>query len=689
MRLYWDIETFCETAIEDGAYRYSENAEILLFTWAVDDGEVHYWDVTLNPNPPLAFLEAIDKADEYWAHNGNGFDRPVVRKVMPELYARMTEHKHRDSMLKALCHGLPGSLAKLCDIFKLDSDQAKHKRGRQLIQHFCKPQSENRKIRRHTQETHPTEWLEFIEYAKSDIRAMRQFISKSPSWNYPNNVFELALSQLDFKANSKGLLVDIELAKEAVITVGIAQAKLARGVNKATNGEVSSGTQRDKLLRHILQAYGVSLPNLRGDTIRRRIDDESLPEGVRTLLALRLEAATSSVSKYRRLIRSASSDGYLRGVIQFSGAGRTGRDAGRLFQPQNLMRPTLDTSVVEKGIEALKAECLDLVADNVIETCANAMRGVIIAPPGKKLVIADLSNIEGRVLAWLAGEEWKLQAFRDYDAGKGEDLYKIGYSSTFRVPPSEVTKSQRQIGKVIELFLGFEGGVGAFLTGAATYGIELDDLNAEIPGDIWRKAEEFYEWHCQTMKRQTFGLKPETFIMCDSIKRLWRCTNARITSWWPELKAAVITAIENPGAELTCRKVKILCRSNWLRIVLPSGRSLSYPAPRVNDEGGISYMGLSQYSRKWERIKTYGGKLAENITQAVARDVFKSSYPAITEAGYEIKLPIHDEILSYAPDGELYSAKHMSHMMVATSPPWAAGLPLAAAGFEAYRYKKG
>jgi DNA polymerase len=349
------------------------------------------------------------------------------------------------------------------------------------------------------------------------------------------------------------------------------------------------------------------------------------------------------------------------------------------------MRPTLDGEVIEEGIEAIKAGCADLITDNVMELCANAMRGVIIAPPGKKLVIADLSNIEGRVLAWLAGEEWKLQKFRELDTNGGPDLYEIGYGSTFGISPAEVLKWQRQIGKVIELFLGFEGGVGAFMTGAATYRIDLDSLNAEVPGDIWHEAENFYNWMVD-MKRSTFGLKPETFMMCDAIKRLWRRANPKIASWWPELKDKTIAAIENPEEEIVCRKVRIVRRGNWLRIILPSGRSLSYPAPRVEGDT-ISYMGMNQYSRKWERLKTYGGKIAENITQAVARDVFKSSYPAILEAGYEIKLPVHDELICYAPDGALYGPKHLSQLM-AVVPPWASGLPLAAAGFEAYRYRK-
>ena len=686
MRVYWDIETFSPVPINDGSHRYSEKAEVLLFAWAVDDGPVHLWDLTVGVTPPVELLEALRDSDEHWSHNGSMFDRVVMRWALPAVFKLLAEEKHRDSMLKALCHGLPGSLAALCDIFRLGTDVAKDKRGKQLIRMFCVEQPANQKLRRKTRETHPQEWIEFQEYAKSDITSMREIIRKTPGWNYPNHEFELMLSRLDQRINNEGIYVDLELSSKAVEAVNVAQTQLASDVSEATNGEVGSATQRDRLLEYILASHGVSLPDMRADTIERRLQDPGLPDGVKELLSLRLMASTSSVSKFKRVLRCASSDGYLRGVIQFSGAGRTGRDAGRLFQPQNLMRPTLGAAEIETGIEAIKAGCADLVTDNVMELCANAMRGVIIAPPKSKIVVADLSNIEGRVVAWLAGEEWKLQAFRDFDAGKGEDLYKVAYGKAFKVDPSTVTKLQRQIGKVMELFLAYQGGVGAFVTGAATYGIDLDSLDADVPYNVLCEAVDFYDWTVE-QKRPTFGLKEKTFSTCDALKRLWRRAHAQVEYLWRQAESACEMALDNPeeafpiGAK--CRAIR---KGNWLRIVLPSGRALSYPAPRVED-GKLSFMGINQYSRKWSRISTYGGKLVENMTQAVARDVFKSCYPRVLEAGYRIVLPIHDELITYAPDGELYNAKHLSQLM-ATNPSWAQGLPLAAAGFEALRYRK-
>lgn len=684
MKLWWDLETYSETPINDGTHAYAEKAEVLLFAWAVDDEPVQCWDLTVTAPMPDELIWSIDNADEYWGHNSGMFDRTVLKWAMPEVFARMDEYRWRDSLVQALCHGLPGSLSTLCEIFKLDADQAKDKRGRQLIHMFCKPQPKNSKIRRRTRETHPVEWAEFIEYAKSDITSMRILHQKMPKWNYPNNPSELALWQLDQRINTEGVYVDIDLAKAAIEAVGTEQASLAGRTHEATDGVVSSATQRDVLLNYMLAEHGVYLPDMRADTLERRLADPGLPDGVRELLGLRLMASTSSVSKFKRVIRSASADGFLRGVIQFSGAGRTGRDAGRLFQPQNLLRPTLPAAEIETGIEAIKAGCADFVTDNVMELCANTMRGVVIAPPGKKIVVADLSNIEGRVLAWLAGEEWKLQAFRDFDAGQGDDIYLASYARTFKV---SIAEAKRQVGKVLELAMGFGGGVGSFITFAAVYRLDLEEMTAglSLPDDVVAEAENFWNWSIDT-KRPTYGLPREVFVACDALKRLWRRAHPKIVQFWQDSENAVRSAINVPNQEFQCGKDVAMRNGNWLKIRLPSGRYLSYPAPRLEGDK-ISFMGMNQYSRKWSRITTYGGKLVENQTQAVARDVFKQSGPRIMAAGYRLVLPVHDEHLTYAPDETQYSAAGLSALL-AQGEAWTEGLPLAAAGFEAYRYRK-
>jgi DNA polymerase len=689
MKLWLDTETFSEVPIANGTHAYAEPAEIMLMTWAVDDGAVQCWDLTEPVQSHDELLDTVLAADEYWWQNGGMFDRVVLKHAQPYLYKHMPEHKWRDTMVQALAHGLPGSLGALSEIFKL-GDNAKDKRGKQLIQMFCKPQSKTSKLRRKTRLTHPAEWEEFKEYAKSDIRAMRELHKKMPKWNYPNNAAELNLWFLDQRMNMAGIYVDTELAEKAIEAVDIAQSSLAQRTSEATGDKVTSATQRDKLLAYILKEHGVSLPDMRGDTLERRLSDPGLPDAVRDLIAIRLQASTSSVSKYKRLIKGVSSDGYLRGLTQFNGAARTGRDAHRLFQPGNMMRPTISQSDIEIGIDAIKAGCADLITDNVMELTSNTMRSVIIPPPGYKIVVSDLANIEGRVAAWVAGETWKLQAFRDYDAGTGPDLYVKAYSEAFRVALAEVTKKLRQIGKVMELMLAYGGGVGAFLTGAATYGIDLDELartgRDAIPDSVWAEAENFWQWSVDT-KRNTYGLSHDTFCVCDSIKRMWRASNSAISSVWAKLEGAARNAINEPGENFKVGHVTFRRDGNWLRCILPSGRALCYPSPRVNDEGQISYMGQNQYTRQWSRLTSYGGKLLENICQAMARDVMFYNMPRIEEENYSIRVRIHDELITYAPDGLMYGPKHLSKLL-AIVPTWAPGLPLAAAGFEGYRYRK-
>jgi len=453
---------------------------------------------------------------------------------------------------------------------------------------------------------------------------------------------------------------------------------------------VQAATQRDAMLAHILDIYGVKLPDMQQSTLQRRIDDPDLPAPLRELLAVRLAANTTSVAKYKALVNATSSDGRLRGTLQFCGASRTGRWAGRIFQPQNLYRPTLPQDEIDQGIEDIKLGCADLIHKDVMALASSAVRGCIVAPPGKKLVIADLANIEGRVLAWLAGEEWKLKAFRDFDAGRGEDLYKLAYAKAFNVSVDSVTKDQRQIGKVMELMLGYEGGVGAFITGAATYSIDLDAMAyaalPSIPGDVFIEARNMYDWRIESGVG-ILGLKARTFVVCESLKRMWRRAHPATVELWRLLDVQVRAALRHPAMHFDCHALTVRQDKTWLLIKLPSGRYLCYPSPRIED-GKITYMGVNPYTRKWERLATYGGKLVENVTQAVARDVLAYAMHSIEMAGYKIVLSVHDELIAETYDTDKYSAGELANLMTEGA-TWTQGLPLAAAGFETRRYYKG
>ena len=686
--LYLDLETFSETPITHGTHAYAANAEILLAAWAWDDAPVQVADFTTNPPEQVPFdvsTFAHNPDVEVVIHNSH-FDRTVIRHVWG---INIPTERIHDTMIQAMAHSLPGSLGMLCEVLGLPTDKAKDKDGKRLINLFCKPLGKNRKLDRATRETHPAEWERFKAYAASDIEAMREVKKRMPVINLTPT--ERELWQLDQRINDRGVAIDLKLVYSAIEAIDRAKRELAGRTVELTDGDVASTTLNERFRLHLFEAFGIDLPDLQMATIEKALAAADLNPAMRELLLIRLQASSTSTAKYRVLMRGTSLDSRLRGLLQFCGAIRTGRWAGRLFQPQNLPRPTLKQKAIDAGIEALRAGCAHLTTDNVMELVSSAIRSCIVAPPGKKLVVADLSNIEGRVQSWLANEEWKLKAFRDFDAKTGPDLYKLAYSKSFGIKPEAVTDDQRQIGKVQELALGYEGGVGAFATFAGAYGINLDDLAGKVlldaPIDTIAQADKSLGWFKKDNKSR-YGLSDDAFVACDVLKRMWRDAHPNIAGYWAALKDLVIKALVNRGNTFNELGLKVRASKNWLLLGLPSGRALCYPAPKVEDGDKITYMGIDQYTRKWTRISTHGGKLFENLCQAVARDIMAANMPAIEAAGYAITLTVHDEIIAEAPDEPQYNAQHLASLLAA-NPAWAPDIPLAAAGFETYRYRKG
>lgn len=684
--LYVDTETYSPTPIKSGHYRYAEDVEIMLFAYAFGDEDVRVIDLTKGEDLPPDLEAALTDPEYIKVFHNSAFDRTVLRHG---LGIDIPVSQIHDTMIQALSHGLPGALLQLCSIMGVPLDEAKDKTGKNLINLFCKPTPKNWKIRRATRVTHKPEWAQFVAYAGNDIKAMRVIHKKMPMWNYRG--FERTLWELDQRINDRGFMVDTDLAEKAIDAIQARKKILSKKTSDLTHGDVASASKRDKLLFHICEYYGVDLPDMRKSTLERRIEDPNLPWTVKELLSIRLDTATTSTSKYSALIRSVCSDGCLRGTLQFDGASRTRRWAGRLFQPQNLPRPSHKQPEIDFAIEAVKADALDLVdPEEIMALTSSAIRGCIVARPGKKLCVSDLSNIEGRKGAWFAEEDWKLQAFRDYDEGRGEDLYKVAYGKAFNIDPAGVDKDDRQIGKVMELMLQYGGGVGAFLTGALTYGIDLDFLAArawpKIPVRIQDEARGFHAWMVKS-RRSVYGLEPQTFMAMEGLKRLWREAHPNISNLWGELEDAARNAIRTPGKPFYARRVYFIRQGAWLRCVLPSGAVLCYPSPQIDEKGQITYAGVNQYTRKWGRIKTYGGKFLENICQSSARDVMAWRMPHIEEAGYDILLTVHDELITETPDDDIHSHEQLSRML-STAPSWCWDLPLAAGGFESLRYRK-
>lgn len=630
--LYVDIESYSEVPVNVGTARYWEAAEVLLIAWAVDDGPVRVEDFT-NEWWSKRFAHAWQDAETVVAH-GAYFDRTGLARYG---LVKPLEQWHC-TQAQALAHSLPGSLDKLSEIYQL-GDAAKHKAGKALIQLFCKPRPKNVKLRRATRDTHPDEWQQFMDYAAQDIVAMRELHRKLPKWNCTAAEREAWL--LNQVINDRGFLIDQDLARAAIDTCARVDEALHARTQGVTGTELSV-TQRDAL-KALLAEYGVALPDMTASTLERRLEDETLPAPVRELIGIRLEMCQTSNAKWSKLLASVSSDGRLRGTSQYCGASRTGRDSGRIFQPLNLPRPPGYLKGEEDFIDAIKGGVADLVYDNPKEVTSAALRGALVAPPGRKLVVADLNAIEGRVAAWVAGETWALDAYR-----QGLDLYVQTYAAAFGVAPEDVTKDQRQIGKVMVLALGFGGAAGAFGTMAAMYGVSL----------------------------------PEAQVL--EVVRAWRRANPNIVQCWWDLEGLVkeITTTQNAFAQFD--KLQIRKQGAWLRIVLPSGRSLSYAQPKIED-GQFTYMGVNQYTRKWERLSSYGGKLFENVVQAIARDVLVEGMKRVEAAGYDIVLTIYDEIVAECdPEEDLTYFTSL----LATPPDWAPDLPLAAGGFETDRYRK-
>lgn len=670
--LYLDTETFCETPIRDGTHRYAEDVEIIIASWALDDplwgeGEIVVEDLTDgegvgNLYPSNDLIRAINSADRIVIHN-SGFDRTVIR---PAWQIELPLEKIEDTMVRAMSHGLPGGLEKLSEIFKL-GENSKHAGGKELINTFCKPQPKGRKIRRHTKLTKPDEWQTFLRYAGGDIQSMRALRKKLPWWNYPgrptgNQQFspEHEAWLLDQKMNDRGFAVDLELAHAALAMIERVKDVHDDYINETTFGEVQTANQREALLRHLLSFYDVSLPDLQKGTIERRLSDPNLPEVVKEILSVRTDAAMASPAKYKALLRSVSADGRLRGTLQFCGAIRTGRWAGRIWQPQNLIRPNkAESKAVDGWIESIKSGIGEMLLPNPSRAAAVACRGSIVAAEGHKLVVADLANIEGRFLAWLADEAWKLKAFAEYDAGIGPDLYVLTAGRILHIPHGDVTEDQRQVmGKVPELALGYQGAVGAFGTMMRLYGLDLETKAIERIVSDWREA------------------------------------NPNIRQLWYDAEEAARSATLQPDTTFTAGRLAFRRQGEWLVMQLPSGRKLCYCAPAIVEHPkfenalSLSYLGVNSYTRRWERIHTYGGKLIENATQAGARDVLVGNLPAIEEAGFRPVLTVHDEVICEPPDDPAFTTERLCALLSAR-PFWAdETLPLAAGGFEAYRYRK-
>lgn len=697
-RLWLDRETFSELDLKEvGTYRYAESARDLLISYAVDDGPARVWDCTAEECHDELW-HAMQDAEEVIAHNAQ-FDKAIHNGAQQAHLPRIDLSRWRCSMAQALSHALPGGLGDLCRVLGVPEDLSKNKEGKKLIQLFTRPQPANRKVRVATRETHPAEWERFKVYAADDIVAMRECVRRMPTWNWDASA--IAEWHCDQRINERGFQVDRELTRAGARAAITEKERIGTRFRLLTRGVVDRPSQREQFKAFVATEFGVQLEDTTKDTFTQMRKDPSLDPRLAELMDLSMAANRTSTAKYASLDPAIQDDGRFRGGLQFAGASRTRRWAGRLFQPQNLpSRGLPDAEEVEQYIECLKLGTHDLLFNNLMLFGAAALRGCVIAPPGKKLVVADLSNIEGRVLAWLAGEHWKLQAFREYDAGTGPDLYNITAVSIIGGDPWKVAKKDRNaFGKVPDLASGYQGGVAGYQTFAHAYGIRMADYWGTIqkqvnPALVAKAWDNLRSWgHPQL---ESLEINEIEWVASESCKLAWRARHPATQKFWYDLQNAAKNAIRNWGAIIPVGAfVKLRCVSHkgqrWMVVRLPSGRHITYFHPHLMDDGTIAYFGEAaedgKTTRQWVRVFTHGGKMTGNCCQTTARDILAPALQTAEDRGYLPILSVHDEGLTEVPDTLEYDAAGLVEIL-STNPDWAPGLPLSAAGFEAYRYKK-
>ena len=758
-RLFLDTETFSGVDLKKvGAYAYAEHptTEIMICTYAIDEGRVQTWDCTESPTMPRELRKALRQVSRNKAKivmaNGLLFDRLVIREKWGiDLPVGQIE----DTMIMAFRHALPGSLDMQCQVLGVDAEHAKDKAGKALIKRFCKPTPKTYKIRRYTRETHPEEWAKFLRYAALDIVAMREVYWRIPDWGNTPKEDEILL--IDQMINDRGFYVDVDLANAAIKAVQAHKEELKEEAWERFGGKLT-GNDFLPALRDLAPAF--TIHNAQKSTLNELLEDPDFPDEGKVLIEMRLGASSTASTKYNPLVNGLSADGRRRGCLQYGGAKRTLRWAGKGFQPQNLARGEYSddhegkikrrdgesdvafwvrSHMLTNGINSLLRGTAHWAYD-ISKLTASTVRGCIIPAKGKKFVVADYSNVEGRGLAWIAGEKTALMVFR-----ADRDIYCETAGKMFGLDPEYIKanrKDLRQIGKACELGLGYGGGVAAFLQFAKNLGLDLyamaDVMKGTFPDHIWAAAKRGYEYARineakrppkpgKKDERPTYILPKNVWLTCDSIKRMWRESHPKTVAFWAELEDAVLCAIRNPGKAYWAganvrpdgKKALKIVRTKakhdptfdeerddpnaagwWLKIELPSGRIMSYPGialsvtTEIDEDTGkkrtstrIKYQGENQTTRQWGFQYTYGGKLTENIVQALCRDILAWSMPGVEAAGYEIVLSVHDELITEVPDTDDYTTEELCALMC-DLPIWAKGLPLAAEGDIMYRYRK-
>ena len=645
--LFLDIETYSSVDIrKSGLHPYVESGDflILLIAYAWGDEPVRDIDLTL-PHTNEAWEELQDvlaglhDPDTVKIAHNNAFERTAFGKHTGQY---MRPEEWHDTMILAAMNGLPMSLEAAGAALQI-TDQ-KLDTGTALINYFCKPcrpTISNGQRTRNLPHHAPDKWDKFREYCRRDVEAMRQIYRRLQSFPVP--AWERKVWDLDTRINERGVLIDRELAEAAIDVDKAFKAEHTEEMHKLTGLDNPNSVAQ---LKDWLEARGVNCDSLDKATIADLLKKATDPI-TRRVLELRQLLGKTSTKKYEAMTAAACKDDRVRGSTQYYGAARTGRWAGRLVQVQNLPQNHLDEiGKVRELVRARDLDTLELLYDSVPDVLSQLIRTALIAKPCHTFLVSDYAAIEARVIAWLAGEKWRMDVFAE-----GGDIYCSSASQMFKVPVEKhgVNGHLRQKGKVAELACGYGGGVAAL----KAFGADKMGLTEEEMQDIVTQ---------------------------------WRAASPSIPRFWREVERAAKWALENPGlgAKVPSCDVSYYKDKDALRCRLPSGRVLTYWGARLTD-GGIVFMGQNQTTRKWELTDTWGGKLVENIVQAVARDCLAVAMLRLDREGYDIVFHVHDEIIAEAPEGSRW--EDMAEIM-GRPIPWAPGLLLRGDGYETRFYMK-
>lgn len=649
-----DIETYSDIDIKKaGLYKYvqSPNFEVMLFAYSIDGAPVEIVDLKQGEELPDFIIDALfDSAVEKRAYNA-----PFEWYCLSRHFGQyLPINQWVCTMFHGLYCGYPAGLSAIGTAIGLPQDKRKMGVGMSLIRKFCVPRKPTKADSRTRILPHhePEKWQLFKEYCKQDVVTETSIKALLEPFEIPKQ--ELDLWALDQNINLWGARVDMDLVDGALYCSEVITSELMEEAKKISGLDNPKSVQQ--LSKWLEEETGEEVDNLRKDTVSTMIDgmEES---NARRMLEIRQELSKTSVKKYAAMKEAACIDGRVRGLLQFYGANRTGRWAGRLVQVQNLPRNYMNT--LELARELVKAKDIDmlrLVYGNIPDTLSQLIRTAFIPSENTKYYVSDFSAIEARVIAWLAGEQWRLDVFKTH--GK---IYEASASAMFGIPIEKIKKGNpeyalRQKGKIAELSLGYQGSTGALKAMGA---LDMGLTEEELPDIVAR----------------------------------WRASNKRIVDLWYQVDNATLDCVMT-GMPQSAAKCWISMESSnglyFMTIALPSGRKLYYPKPTIKEnqfgKPAIHYQGMEQGKKKWTEIGTYGGKLTENIVQAIARDCLAMALKRVSDAGFNIVMHVHDEII--AEHEKMPGTLKYMNDLLAQPILWAPGLLLKGDGFMSDFYKK-